>query len=541
MKNYRGNWLGFLIVLGLVTGLMAGCGGGSGGGNDGGSSTPTDISISGKITFDFVPATQTSGLEYSGTYQKPSRGVVVKAIRNSDSSILDTTTTNSSGNYTVTVPVNTDVKIRVKAQMLKTGTPSWDFQVVDNTRSKALYVMDSAFFNSGTANISNKNLNAPSGWGGTSYTSTRVAAPFAILDTVYEAFNKITSADPAVAMPQLLIDWSVNNVPTSGDETLGQIGTSHYSPDEKQLYILGKEDNDTDEYDDHVIAHEWGHYFEDRFSRSDSIGGGHSLGDKLDPRVAFGEGFGNAFSGMATDDPYYIDTSGSSQATTGLFMDLDNYTDSDSVGWYSETSVQRILYDLYDSVDDGVDTVSLGFKPIYDVLVNKQKNADSFTTIFSFISFLKENNPGVVTEINNLVAGENITPDAIDEWDSTGTETNNGGNPDALPVYTAPKLCGSGEFGHYNKLMNRRFFYFYITSQGSYSITAVPDVDGDPVIKLYSQGKLVGSMDNGGNGVTEILTVTLSPGYYAGEVYEYQHIEGDGTYTTEECFDVSLN
>lgn len=538
------------LVLILFTVLMitnCGSSGGGGGGNDGESSTPTDISISGKFTFDFVPATQTAGLDYSNTTQKPSRGVVIEAIRISDSSILGSTTTNSSGNYTVTVPVNTDVFIRVKAQMLKTGTPSWDFKVVDNTDSKALYVADSAFFNSGTANISNKNLNAPSGWGGTLYTSTRVAAPFAILDTVYEAFNKITSADPAVTMPQLLINWSVNNVSTSGDETLGQIGTSHYDSSEKELYILGKEDNDTDEYDDHVIAHEWGHYFEDRFSRSDSIGGSHVLGDKLDPRIAFGEGFGNAFSGMATNNPYYIDTSGSSQATTGLFMDLDSYTAPNSVGWYSETSVQRILYDLYDSVDDGVDTISMGFKPIYDVLVNKQKNADSFTTIFSFISFLKENNPGVVTEINNLVAGENITPDAIDEWDSTGTETNDGGNPDALLVYTmliagdpAVQLCGSGEFGYPNKLMNFRFFYFEITSQGSYSITAVPVlVDGNPGINLNSQGKLVGSVNNGGNGVTETLTLSLSPGYYVGEVAEVDNLTG--AFTGESCFNMSLN
>lgn len=538
------------LVLMLFAVLMitnCGGGGGDGGDGDGGSSTPTDISIFGKITFVFVPATQTSGLDYSSTTQKPSRGVVVEAIKASDSSILDSTTTDSSGNYTVTVPVNTDIKIRVKAQMLKTGTPSWDFQVVDNTNSKALYVMDSASFNSGTANITAKNLNAPSGWGGTSYTSTRVAAPFAILDTVYQAYNKVITANPAVTMPQLLLNWSVNNVPVNGDETLGQIGTSYYDSNEKQLYILGAENNDTDEYDNHVIAHEWGHYFEYRFSRSDSIGGDHGTGNKLDPRVAFSEGFGNAFSGMATNNPYYIDTGGTSQATIELFMDLDNYTDPNSVGWYSETSVQRILYDLYDSVDDGVDTISLGFKPIYDVLVNKQKNANSLTTIFSFISFLKENNPGVVTEINNLVAGENITPDAIDEWDSTGTETNDGGNPDALPVYTlltlggpAVQLCGSGEFGYPNKLMNWRFFYFYITSEGSYSITAVPVLlDGNPGINLYSQGVIIGSVNNGGNGVTETLTVTLPPGYYVGEVAEVDNLTG--AFTEESCFDMSLN
>jgi hypothetical protein len=40
----------------------------------------------------------------------------------------------------------------------------------------------------------------------------------------------------------------------------GHIGTSHWNG--SALYILGKADVDTDEFDDHVIVHEWGHYFE---------------------------------------------------------------------------------------------------------------------------------------------------------------------------------------------------------------------------------------------------------------------------------------
>lgn len=530
-----------------------------GGGGDGSSgntttppSTPNNVTVSGIVTFDFVPATQTSGLDYSSTYQKPTRGVVVEAIRASDSSVLESTSTDSLGGYTVTVPANTEAIIRVRAQMLKTGAPSWDFQVVDNTNSKALYVMQSVPFNSGTTDITNKDLNAPSGWGGSSYTSTRVAAPFAILDVVYQAVQKVITADSTVTFPQLLINWSVNNVSTQGDKTLGQIGTTHYasSESEKELYILGKEDNDTDEYDDHIIAHEWGHYFQDRFSRNDPPGGSHSVGDKLDPRLAFGEGFGNAFSGMATDDPYYIDTNGSSQATIGLFMDLDNYTDTNSVGWYSETSVQSILYDLYDNVDDGVDTISLGFSPIYNVLTNELENANSFTTIFSFISFLKNRYAGnttVLTGIDNLLANENITTLAVDEWDSTETETNDGGNPDSLPVYTkltvggpSVQICGSGEFGYPNKLMNIRFFYFEITSQGSYTITAVPVLlDGNPAIALSSKGQEINSANNGGNGVNETLTVTLSPGYYVGEVAEVDNLTG--IFTEESCFNITLN
>ena len=63
---------------------------------------------------------------------------------------------------------------------------------------------------------------------------------------------------------------------------------------------------DSDEYDRHIIIHEWGHYFEDKLSRADSIGGPHGLSDRLDFRVAFGEGWGNAISAIITDDVFIV-------------------------------------------------------------------------------------------------------------------------------------------------------------------------------------------------------------------------------------------
>lgn len=89
----------------------------------------------------------------------------------------------------------------------------------------------------------------------------------------------------------LKVNWSVNNVPQSGDKARGLIRTSHFAPDDNQLYILGKDGVDTDEFDTHVIAHEWGHFYQANISRSDSTGGRHGPGDVLDPRLAFGEGW----------------------------------------------------------------------------------------------------------------------------------------------------------------------------------------------------------------------------------------------------------
>ena len=50
---------------------------------------------------------------------------------------------------------------RASAQMLKTdAAPTWNFRVLNNTNADALYVLDGAAFNSGTAN-STRNLRAP--------------------------------------------------------------------------------------------------------------------------------------------------------------------------------------------------------------------------------------------------------------------------------------------------------------------------------------------------------------------------------------------
>ena len=537
----------FLIIV-ILGPLAAGCDGG-GGGHD--FLPPlilplpgSPISISGTITFDLVPTTQSSGLDYSSTTQEPVRGAVVEAVFYPTPVVLDSTTTDASGDYTLDVTSGNNMFIRVKAQMSAEGPPGWNFMVVDNTRFKALYAMDSAVFNSGDADITGKDLNASSGWGGSAYTSARAAGPFAILDTVYKSFNKVLSADPTLTFQELKINWSIENKPVGGNKAIGEIGTSHFSPSEGELYILGMADNDTDEYDDHVVAHEWGHYFEHFLSRADSVGGSHGgLSDRLDPRVAFGEGFGNAVSGMITDDPDYIDTQQLAQSITAIFMDLQvNPQPLQNKGWYSELSVQTILYNLYEN------TFSRNITPIYDVLVGDQKTTPAFTTIFSFIHYLKEDNAAYESQINALLADEIITVSAIDEWDSTGTETNDAGDSKTLPVYTllvdgdpAAILCSNQTTGNgnYNKLNNRKYFYFEAGSSGTFTVTADPDSNGDPVIALYSQGTRIGYQDAGDNGFTETLSLALDAGTYVGEVYDWYHV--NNSRSTEECFNVSLD
>lgn len=393
--------------------------------------TTNEISVTGTATYDRVPHKADHSLNYPGVTQAPIRGAVVEVV--CDNAVYSSGVTSADGSYTLAAPNSQEFFVRVKAQMLQTGAASWNFRVVDNTSSGALYSMVSSVYNRTSGIPALPNLNAPSGWGVSSYTSTRVAAPFAILDSVYLAVQKVLVESPALSFPALNLNWSVNNVPVSGDPAIGQISTSHFNG--TAIYILGAANDDIDEYDDHVVIHEWGHYFEHNFSRADNIGGSHGRGDVLDIRVAFGEGFGNALSAIVTDDPQYSDASGISQAAGfGFNMEDNNCLNA---GWFSECSVQSILYDLYDDdsafINDA-DGISLGFSPLYSVLVNQQKNTPAMTSIFSFIKSLKDD-VGLIpaANIDNLLSIQGI--DVVTDIYGDSQITNDPGYYDQLPVY----------------------------------------------------------------------------------------------------------
>ena len=489
------------------------------------------VTLSGKITYDLVPARVSHiGLDYANISQEAAKGVQVEAL-DSANNIIDTTTTDATGNYSFTLDANRDVKIRVSAKLYQSGSPNWDVQVVDNTNSNALYVMEGSLSSVGTTN-STRNLNAPSGWGGSSYTSTRVAAPFAILDSVYSAMQIVLSADSSASFPELKVNWSKNNVGTAGDKTVGQITTSHYT--NANLYILGDEGTDTDEYDDHIIAHEWGHYYEDKFSRSDSIGGSHGSGDILDIRVAFGEGWGNAFSAMALDDPIYFDTSGFQQSS-GFKIDVESGTFSNP-GWYSEDSIQQILYDIYDSNIDSSDNVNLGFGPIHDVFVGAEKTTPAFTSIFTFITALKSENLGEANSIQTLVSGQNI--ETITDIYGTGRTNKASAYPyHDLTVGGSVSVTTSSSDGSYNKLSNRQYVKFTLASDGEYTIRVeqTNGIDSDPDFTLYRGFSPFGVVESSSEaGSFEEKTLDLTAGSYLLDVYDYKNI------VTAE-FDVSVD
>tara|TARA_B110000027_G_scaffold32844_1_gene36490 strand:+ start:219 stop:2432 length:2214 start_codon:yes stop_codon:yes gene_type:complete len=504
--------------------------------------TDQRATLSGDITFDLVPFSASGiGLDYGNIVSSPSRGVVVEAVDDAGL-VLASTVTDATGGYELRVDTNPSLRIRISAKLLQTSGATWDIKVSDNTASNALYAVQGDLFATGSGTTV-RNFHMPSGWDGASYSAPRAAAPFAVLDAMYETVQKFATVDASLQLPALEIHWSENNAPADGNLSDGDIGTSFYSGG--KIYLLGKAGTDSDEYDRHVLIHEWGHYFEDQLSRSDSIGGGHSLSDRLDMRVAFSEGLANGLSGIVTDDPFYRDSSGSQQGSGFSFsLDRNTYTNS---GWFNEGSVQSLVYDIYDAGNDGVDTLTLGLGPIYNALVDSNyRSGDYFTSIFSFIARLKAEQPAAQAQINSLVAGQ-----TINGIQANGTnETNSGELASALPVYkvatiggSAIQLCSTDDLGYFNKLGNTVFVEFNLPSAGTYGFSAT-EVGGatlsDPDFLIYKSGTLVYAAESGVIG-SETASISFdNAGTHVLAFYDWNNIDETDD-VGDYCFDFQIS
>jgi len=445
---------------------------------------PVSVTISGILSFEFPPPNNNcNGLNFSAIQVRPIREATVQLLDSTGMTLLDSLVSGSDGAYSFTLDSGTDFIIRVRAEL---KNAAWDVEVRNNVDMSAsppalelrpIYVMDQPF-NSGAADDPNKNLIATTGWGTTSYTGARVAAPFAILDTIYTAIQFVAATDPGANFGPLDAFWSPDNTATIGepqDIETGELGTSFYRGDINSLFLLGMDGVDTEEFDDHVISHEWSHYFEDNFSRSDSIGGGHFIGrDALDMRVAFGEGFADAMSAMTMGDPIYCDTSwfGSNQSGFAVNMEESN---TNNEGWFDEVSVFEIIYDLWDTTNEGgADTSSIGFGPIYDVMTGPQVTSPAFTSIFSFATILKQQNPGQAAFIDALLTDHNMTSN-IDIYGDSELNDGPGTPPDVLPIYSdialgvTTNICVNSQFDNDrdgNKLSEHRYLRFNVPTGG---------------------------------------------------------------------------
>jgi hypothetical protein len=381
-------------------------------------STFANFTVTGNVVYErYFPRTSTPfGLDYAGaTVAKatlPVRRAIVQVM--SGSTPIASGITDDSGNYSVPTVVaqGSTLFVRVLSRSSATSNSpdgvapnncsgaSWDIRVVNNVTNnssstndpslRAQYALDSSTFLApamGTANVSQ--MTAAITWNGTNAYTLRAGAPFALLDTAISSIETACQGRSNISFPVIYMNWSVDNTNTSGNRYDGNISTSFFTTETSaktaNLYILGKAGIDTDELDNHVVAHEFGHFLENKIYRSDSIGGSHGSLDHLDPRLAFGEGFGNAFSGMVHADPIYTDTSGTTQQS-GFRINVSTApgatagTPIDDKGIWSEASMQYMLYHLWEQN-------SSNFSRIHNILENYQKTTSAATNGLTFASY----------------------------------------------------------------------------------------------------------------------------------------------------------
>ena len=557
----------------LVAGLGLGaCGGGGGGG--GGTTPPPSgsVTVSGSITFDRPSYAANNTLSFTNLERKPIRGATVEILRASDQSVLASTASSASGSYSATV-ANTPIVVRVKAQLQRAGAGGYDFEVRNNTSGNALYSLASGTVTPSGSTV-RVDLNAPTGWGGTSYTGARAAAPFAILDTLWEATEVLQAAEPGLTMPALELYWSSLNsaaecVDGQPDPTSGAIGTTFYvngtidasancPSTPPGIYVLGDANgtfnDDADEFDSSVIAHELGHYFQDAFSRDDSMGGPHFLDAYHDPALSFSEGWGNAFQGFVLDDNWYRDTFGAS-GNFAFAFDMENNTAPYTVlnGFYAEASIHEFLWDVYDGAGD--DSISLGYGAIHEVMRNEIVATDALTSVFSFSSALETRNATQQAAIRSRLASEGIV--GVGDFAAGQTLP---GDTDLVPVFVPVTfgvpvtITSTSRFADpeddvyqaYNRLGSHRFLKIDLPTGGGLRISAQGPPGSDPDFQLLKDGidqcggapACSGFDDSIANGLEEAVYSGLPAGTYVLDVAECSYL---GSSCREPVFGTNTN
>ena len=539
--------LSYALLLSLTM-LLTACGGGGGGGG-GGVGSGTSTTVSGQVVFQRVTPQNGGGLNYAGTATVPVRGALVEVRHTATDTVWASGYTTDTGTFSLTGPAGEAARIVVKAEMavnggtvsVRTGGPSETEGLIWSIYS------DVNIPNSGLAGVT---MTATSGWNNTGYTaSQRSSGPFAILDTLYRARELIrnSSSDDA---PALKVFWD----PSYSAAT---ITSSKFEPGNNIIRILGAENSDTDEFDHNVVAHEWIHAYQANLSRDDSLGGAHGFDDYLDETIAFSEGLASAGSGMVMGNTEYTDTLGNLQGN-GFTVDLTDETPNlvavNRPGPWKEFTLVPFLFNLYHSGGD-----NLGFAPFHATLTGDFKDDYAFTTIYSFLHFLKAGYPAnavaIADRADNPEIGINNGHDRFEgsdyeNWNKTGTFT----DTTAITRYTTVPPDGSivsfdsvdrlqsydsrPNFGTLanqttdssNKLYNRQFFKTQITTVGTYTFRVTPTdntgtTDATKNVRLWiaNVGGLTNTTDVGAKSITVTANAPVTVAFAVGSANSNQN------------------
>lgn len=493
----------------------------------------------------------TRGIPYAEVVIKDSAGTTVQCSEtNSSGTIANFQIPKIAGTYTV--------QVRSRSSNAKTKA-----SVLKDISSNSPYAVSGTFTVTGSEGATKTVAGTITASGSS---STREGAAFHILYNIYLAneYIRTETGNASFVADKVSAYWKNGFNPGS------YVGTSNplsfYIQGSRQLYILGGSNGnsttaDTDHFDDSVIIHEYGHFLEDVYSRTDSQGGSHNGNFIIDPRLAWSEGWANFFQGAvirsidATRGRYYVDTVGGAVSirfdlgASGAATSYDPVA-FDGEGTFREVSVSRTLWKT--TALAGAPVAPAGaeipFSALWDVFTsstNGLKNPlNYFRNIGMFNKYLDAritaSYPTKVTAWNNILSNEKQNATTKDYADPVSISGTCAAYPRQLnPV--ADDFYGTSPIDRSHLLRSNDFYLFYYSGSGgtlnlNYS-TSMMTGSGDNIdLDLYiyknayvyqedyledvgqstggvvmKSDKLNGVMENG----TESLSLTyLTPGYY---------------------------
>lgn len=473
--------------------------------------TLTDL-LTGSATYQKLEVTDI-GLDTERTSQKPIRNVLIEVYE--AGRFISRSYTDNNGEFVVAVPPDaTDLTIRAVSRLSFV-----DLKVEDNTNGSRFY-----YISSPGIDMRERPWRVPLA------DKTRASGAFNILEQIQRANDFVHATDPQFQPFPFTIFWSERNQNKFGSIKDGLVGTTFFSLTSSTAFILGDRNTDSDEYDDSVLIHEYAHMLAAKFSRDDSIGGAHRIGDNLDPRVAWSEGWANFFSAAVRNDSVYRDSSGPGGSNVLRFDLEENYPPGSWTGYGSETSVQALLWDFFDDKSEPGDLAQFDFSQIWAAFTDLDSN--HFVYMQNFLDHLVARNPAASDSIQRMAQSQAI--------DFQPGEIPSVTNP--FPSFIAMNSVRSGELDSLStkrtNLAQSSHFFIFTTNGGPLSIqlSVTPGTVGNPALNdldlflFDANGRQLTKSDSGRSGQGEWIPIlALPPGSYVIEIRSYFSIARGNT------------
>ncbi len=327
-----------------------------------------NFAFSGTAKYEDKPFTA-SGLT-GALVQTPIRHAIVKVIAVDGFVKIAEGKTDSSGNFSFSNLNNSARKGGVAMYILPQTATGNSVQVTlkKNETAGTIFILASTLLDDSQSSVLTASVVA------TASSSIGIGGAFNIFDVLLKS-GEFLQNQGAATPAALTAYW----------EPGSPLGT-YYDRGKDTISIYGAS-TDSDEYDDMIIAHEYGHFVLTHFSHDQSPGGSHVITDnKQDIRLSWSEGWASYFGSAVHNSSIYVDTS-----ANGVFsFDIETYNSpqlpnlaSSTLYTTNEVSVAGILWDITDpSSSESNDSLQLGFDPVWQSVRKIQKTPTEVPATF---------------------------------------------------------------------------------------------------------------------------------------------------------------